>query len=40
MDLELRTEFWVVGRNLAVTLMEIVIEATRVDEITQAGSAV
>ena len=40
MDLELRGEFWVAGRNLAVALMELVIEATRVDEITQAVCAV
>lgn len=40
MDLELRAEFWVAGRNLAVAPTEMVIEATRVDEITQAGCAV
>lgn len=35
MDLELGAEFWIVGRNLAVIIVEMVIEATRVDEITQ-----
>lgn len=40
MDLELEAESWVVGRNLAVVLVEMVIEAMRVDEITQAESVV
>lgn len=40
MDLELGAEFWVVGRNLAVILMEMVTEATRADEVTQAECTV
>lgn len=33
MDLEFEVEFWVVGRNLVVVLVEMVIEVMRVDEI-------